>query len=72
MSLFDSILKQVAGAPDDVANLAGKLGLPAELTEKAIAALGKSHQEPGDTGTGRTESRPGYWPAGQDRPGNRR
>lgn len=30
MSLFDSILKQVAGAPDDVANLASKLGLPAE------------------------------------------
>ena len=49
MSLFDSILKQVAGAPDDVANLASKLGLPAELTEKAIAARGKSHQEPGDT-----------------------
>ena len=49
MSLFDSILKQVAGAPDDVANLAGKLGIPAEMTEKAIAALGKAHSEPGDT-----------------------
>lgn len=47
MGIFDTILAQAGHA--DVGNLASKLGLPAELTEKAIAALGQSHAEPGDT-----------------------
>ncbi|MCB2088584.1 MAG: hypothetical protein R3E18_09630 [Sphingomonadaceae bacterium] len=49
MSIFDSILKQVAGAPDDVTNLASKLGIDPAMAEKAIAALGQSHQMEGDT-----------------------
>lgn len=48
MGIFDSILGQV-GKHADVGNLASKLGLPPELAEKAIAALGQSHAEPGDT-----------------------
>ncbi|NBW75071.1 MAG: hypothetical protein EBR34_04650 [Sphingomonadaceae bacterium] len=47
MGIFDSILSQAGHA--DVGNLASKLGLPPELAEKAIAALGQSHAEPGDT-----------------------
>lgn len=49
MGLLDGILKQVAGAPDDVENLAAKVGIPPALVEKAIAALGHAHAEPGDT-----------------------
>lgn len=48
MGIFDSILGQ-AGQHADVGNLAEKLGIPSELAEKAIAALGQSHGEPGDT-----------------------
>lgn len=47
MGVFDTILAQAGHA--DVGNLASKLGLPTELAEKAIAALGQSHAEPGDT-----------------------
>jgi len=47
MGIFDTILSQAGHA--DVGNLASKLGLPPELAEKAIAALGQSHAEPGDT-----------------------
>ena len=47
MGIFDTILSQAGHA--DVDNLARKLGLPPELAEKAIAALGQSHAEPGDT-----------------------
>lgn len=47
MGIFDTILSQAGQA--DVGNLASKLGLPPELAEKAIAALGQSHAEPGDT-----------------------
>ena len=47
MGIFDTILSQAGHA--DVGNLASKLGLPPELAEKAIAALGQSHGEPGDT-----------------------
>ena len=49
MGLLDGILKQVAGAPDDVENLAAKVGIAPGLAEKAIAALGAAHQQPGDT-----------------------
>lgn len=49
MSLLDNVLKSISGAPDDVANLAAKVGIPPEMAEKAIAALGRSHQMQGDT-----------------------
>ena len=49
MSLLDGILKNIGGAPDDVVNLASKVGIPPEMAEKAIAALGRAHQQPGDT-----------------------
>jgi hypothetical protein len=48
MSVLDSILGQV-GQHVDVANMAQKLGIDPALAEKAIAALGQAHQEPGDT-----------------------
>lgn len=49
MSFLDSIMKQVGGAPDSVAELAAKVGIPADMVEKGLAALGQSHNEPGDT-----------------------
>ena len=48
MGIFDSILGQVGGHAD-VGNMAAKLGIPVEMAEKAIAALGQSHDEAGDT-----------------------
>lgn len=48
MGLLDGILGQVAGNLD-IGALAGKVGLPPELAEKAVAALGKAHPEPGST-----------------------
>lgn len=49
MSLFDGILKNIAGAPDDVRNLANAVGIEPAMAEKAIAALGHAHQVQGDT-----------------------
>lgn len=49
MSIFDSILQGIGGAPDDVTNLANKIGIDPGMAEKAIAALGKAHQAPGGT-----------------------
>lgn len=49
MSILDGILKSIGGAPDDVANLAAKVGIPPAMAEMAIAALGKAHQQQGDT-----------------------
>lgn len=49
MSMLDGILKNIGGAPDDVANLAEKVGLDPALVEKAIGALGQTHQMEGDT-----------------------
>ena len=49
MSLLDGILKNIGGAPDDVKNLASKVGIDPAMAEKAIAALGQSHQMQGDT-----------------------
>lgn len=49
MSVFDDVLKAVGGAPDDVTNLAEKIGISPEMAEKAIAALGHAHQLEGDT-----------------------
>jgi len=48
MGAFDAILNQL-GNHSDVANMAGKLGIDPAMAEVAIAALGKSHAEPGDT-----------------------
>ncbi|KPP88800.1 hypothetical protein [Erythrobacter sp. HL-111] len=49
MSVLDGILKNITGAPDDVANLASKVGIDPALAEKAIAVLGQTHQMDGDT-----------------------
>nr|WP_137676220.1 hypothetical protein [Parerythrobacter lutipelagi] len=49
MSLFDNILKNIGGAPDDVKNLAAKVGIDPAMAEKAIATLGQTHQMQGDT-----------------------
>ena len=51
MGIFDSILGQVSEHVD-VANMATKLGIDPALAEKAIAALGQAHHEPGDTVAG--------------------
>ncbi len=48
MGIFDSIMGSV-GQHADVANLATKLGISPEMAEKAIAALGQSHTEAGNT-----------------------
>lgn len=48
MGIFDSILGQVSEHAD-VGNMAAKLGIPTDVAEKAIAALGQSHVEQGDT-----------------------
>lgn len=49
MSIFDTILQGIGGAPDDVVNLANKLGIDPAVAEKAISALGQAHQLQGDT-----------------------
>lgn len=49
MSMLDGILKNIGGAPDDVANLAEKVGIDPRMAEKAIAVLGQTHQMQGDT-----------------------
>lgn len=49
MSILDGILKNIGGAPDDVANLAKQIGIDPSMVETAIAALGKTHQLDGDT-----------------------
>ncbi|RNJ62008.1 MAG: hypothetical protein EDM03_10920 [Porphyrobacter sp. IPPAS B-1204] len=51
MSILDGILKNIGGAPDDVVNLAAKIGIDPAMAEKAIAALGQTHQMDGDTVT---------------------
>ena len=48
MALFDDILGKVSGHPELV-NRATKLGISPEMAERAVAALGEAHQEPGDT-----------------------
>lgn len=46
---INSILQGLGGAPDDVANLAERVGIDPAMAERAIAALGLTHQEEGDT-----------------------
>jgi hypothetical protein len=48
MGLFDGILGQVSEHAD-IGNLARQFGIDPAMAEKAIAALGVAHQEPGDT-----------------------
>lgn len=48
MGILDSLLCQLGGNVD-VANMAEKLGIDPATAEKAIAALGQAHSEPGDT-----------------------
>ena len=48
MGLFDSILGQVSDNPT-VKNMADKFGIDPDEAAKAVAALGESHQESGDT-----------------------
>ena len=49
MSIFDDILKNIAGSPDDVANLARTVGLDPAMVETAISALAKARPMQGDT-----------------------
>ncbi|MFO6445661.1 hypothetical protein ACLBKU_00815 [Erythrobacter sp. NE805] len=49
MSILDGILRNIGGAPDDVANLARQLGIDPAIAEQAIATLGRTHQMDGDT-----------------------
>jgi hypothetical protein len=48
MGLLDGILGQLGGNLD-IGGIAGKLGIDPAMTEKAVAALGQAHPEPGDT-----------------------
>ena len=48
MALFDDILGRVSGHPE-LENLAAKIGIDPKLAERAVAALGEAHQQPGDT-----------------------
>jgi hypothetical protein len=49
MSIFNDLLKNIPTAPDDVANLAKKVGIDPAMAEKAISALGQAHPMQGDT-----------------------
>jgi hypothetical protein len=55
MGILDGLLSQVAGNVD-IANLAEKVGLPADQVEKAVAALARAHPQPGDTVTQASQS----------------
>ena len=48
MSILDGILGQVGGNVD-LANLATKVGIDPATAERAVAALGAAHPQPGDT-----------------------
>lgn len=49
MNILDGIMKQVSGSPDTVASLAEQVGIDPALAAKAVAALGQSHPQEGDT-----------------------
>ncbi len=49
MSLFDSILQNIGGAPDNISGLAERVGIDPAMAERAMAALGQTHAEEGDT-----------------------
>jgi len=48
MGLLDGILGQI-GSAGGIEALAEKIGIPKEIAEQAVSALGQSHAEPGDT-----------------------
>ncbi|PLK25561.1 hypothetical protein [Novosphingobium sp. TH158] len=48
MGLLDGILGQLGGDVD-IGSIAEKFGIDPAMAEKAVAALGASHAEPGDT-----------------------
>jgi len=48
MGMFDDLLGAVGGS-SQLAGLAAKVGLSEEQVQSAVAALGQSHAEPGDT-----------------------
>jgi ATP phosphoribosyltransferase regulatory subunit HisZ len=49
MGMLDGILGQIGGGDMAIDAIASKFGIPPELAEKAVAALGQSHAEEGDT-----------------------
>jgi hypothetical protein len=49
MSVLNDILKSIGGAPDDVVNLADKVGLDPSVTQWAIVELARAHRAEGDT-----------------------
>lgn len=49
MSMLDSILGGMNVGEDSIGAIAQKLGVDPALVSKGVAALGKSHAEPGDT-----------------------
>ena len=48
MGIFDSMLAEM-GSELNAAAIGAKLGLPAARVERAIAALGVTHTQPGET-----------------------
>jgi len=48
MGMLDGILGQLGGNLD-ISAIAEKVGIDPAMAEKAVAALGQSHAEPGDT-----------------------
>jgi len=48
MALFDDILGRIGDHPE-IANMATKLGIDPKLAERAVAALGEAHGQPGGT-----------------------
>jgi len=49
MGMLDGVLGQLGGGNLAIDGIAKQFGIPPELAEKAVAALGQSHAEPGDT-----------------------
>lgn len=48
IGLLDGILGQMTGNMD-IAAIAGQVGIDPAMAEKAVAGLGQTHPEPGDT-----------------------
>jgi hypothetical protein len=61
MGLLDGILGQAGNI--DIAGIAGKLGVDPAMAEKAVAALGQAHPEPGDTIAARSARSSNRWVA---------
>lgn len=51
MSGLDGLLKSIPVGADSIGEIAEKLGMDPGLVEKGVAALSKTHSEPGDTVT---------------------